>query len=111
MSLSDRYDLDKLINHSAEVVYDRIESVLDERDDICHCEECVLDLVAYTLNHVKPLYGTSLLGQLHPSAEKQRKMDEKISRSIIEGLKRIARHPHHEDRAEDRAENRAEYRA
>ena len=97
MSLADKYDLDKLLNRSAELVYNRIEEMLEERTDVCHCEECVLDLVAYTLNHVKPLYGTSLLGPLHPDAESQSKMEEKIDRAINGGLKRVARHPHHED--------------
>jgi competence protein ComFB len=99
MSLADRYDLNKLINRNAELVYKRIEELLDERDDFCHCEECVLDLVAYTLNHIAPLYGTSLLGPLHPNADKQRKLEDKIEKSINAGLKKIARHPHHDERA------------
>jgi competence protein ComFB len=99
MSLSERYDLDKLINRGAGLVCDKIEQVLDRRDDICQCEECVLDLIAYTLNRVKPLYGTSLLGPLHPDGEKERQLEEKIERTIDTGLKKIARHPHHTGKA------------
>jgi competence protein ComFB len=99
MSLSERYDLGKLINRSADVVYEKIEQVLDQRTDVCHCEECVLDLVAYTLNRVTPHYGTSLLGPLHPDREKERKLEEKIEQTIKTGLKKIAQHPHHPGKA------------
>ena len=95
MSLTDRYDLDKLMNWNAVAIYEKIEEVLDDRRDICHCEECVLDLVAYTLNRVPPLYGTSMLEPLHPDKEKERKLEEKIEKIINSGLKKIAQHPHH----------------
>jgi competence protein ComFB len=99
MSLSERYDMGKLVNRSAEVVCRKIEQILDMRDDICRCEDCVLDLVAYTLNRVKPLYGTSLLGPLHPDRVKETELEERIERTIEAGLKKIARHPHHAGKA------------
>lgn len=96
MKISEQYNLDNLRNRSADMVFERIETILDESDDFCLCEECVLDLLAYTLNHVTPLYGTSLLGPLHPKPEKEKKIQIEIDLAINAGVKKITRHPHHE---------------
>jgi competence protein ComFB len=96
MKLAERYDLENLRNISAEKVLKRVEKLLYERSDFCHCEDCVLDLIAYTLNHVTPMYGTSLLGPLHPNREREKKIEVEIDLAIREGLKRIKQHPHHE---------------
>lgn len=95
MQLRERYDFEKLRNRTMEMVLDKIGSLLEERDDVCQCENCVLDLVAYTLNHVTPLYGTSLLDPLHPNRAKEKKVQIEIELAINTGLKRIARNPHH----------------
>ena len=96
MKLKERYNLEKLRNRTSEIVFERIGKLLEERDDFCHCETCVLDLVAFTLNHVTPLYSTSLLGPLHPNKEKLRKVQIEIDLAIQAGLKRISKNPHHE---------------
>lgn len=97
MKISERYSLENLINRSADIVFERIEELLDKRDDFCHCQECVLDLIAYTLNRVTPLYGTSLLGPLHPNREKEKKIQIEIDLAINAGIKRITERPHHGD--------------
>jgi len=97
MKILERYSFEHLINRSADMVFERIEELLDVRDDFCHCQECVLDLIAYTLNRVTPLYGTSLLGSLHPNRKKEKKVQIEIDLAINAGIKRIIEHPHHED--------------
>ena len=95
MNLRKYYDLDKIINRSAELVYRRVEKLLEERNDFCKCENCVLDLIAYTLNHVTPLYMTSLLGPLD-DGRKEKKINTEIEVALEAGIKRIKAHPHHE---------------
>jgi len=96
MKLEEKYDLGKLRNRSFEIVLKRIEKLLKERDDFCHCEQCVLDLITFTLNHVTPIYSNSLLDPLHPSMEKLRRLQIDIDLAIEVGLERITRFPHHE---------------
>lgn len=96
MKISERYSLENLKNRSLDLVFEQVEKLLDERDDFCHCQECVLDLIAYTLNRVTPLYGTSLLGPLHPNREKEKKVQIEIDLAINAGIKRITARPHHE---------------
>ena len=81
MKISERYNIDNLKNRSAEMVFSKLETMLENTDNFCHCEECVLDLVAYTLNHVTPLYGTSLLGPLHPNKDKEKKKKRQEARA------------------------------
>jgi competence protein ComFB len=96
MAIEDRYNLETIRNRTAEAVYGRVERLLAERQDVCKCETCVLDLVAYTLNHVRPHYQTSLLGDLHPDKVREKKMEVEIDLALQAGVKRLREHAHHE---------------
>jgi len=97
MGLQNLYNMENLKNKSAELVYERIERLIEERDDFCKCPICILDLAAYTLNHVTPQYYTSLLGGLHPNRVKQKRIQVEIDLAIETGMKRINTHPHHDE--------------
>ncbi len=95
MKLHERYNLETVGNRSEELVYETIERLIDEGADMCTCEECVLDLVAWTLNHVTPRYYTSLLSPLTPDPALERKVRVEIDLAIASGLKKLKEHPHH----------------
>jgi len=94
--MNEIYNLEKLKNRSAEMVLEKLENLLQEWDDFFHCEDCVLDLIAYTLNHVTPLYGTSLIGPLHPNRAKEKKIQIEVELALNNGIKKIKKNPHHE---------------
>jgi competence protein ComFB len=98
MPLADRYDMDIVKNRSAEMVQARVEELLAAGGQLCPCQECVLDLVAYALNRVSPHYTTSLLGSLHSEPAFDRKLRVEIDVAIAAGLKRLRQHPHHAER-------------
>jgi competence protein ComFB len=95
MKLEQSYHLENIRNRTAEMVVKRVERLLEESRDMCTCEQCVLDLVAYTLNHVSPQYGTSLLDPLAPNPEQQRKVQIEIEVAIEEAARRIHARPGH----------------
>lgn len=95
MKIEDRYELKNIRNESRELVYERIGKLLEERDDFCRCETCVLDLTAFLLNRVTPRYTTSMLGDLHPDRVLKKKVQVEIDLALMAGLKRIQKHPHH----------------
>jgi len=95
MKLSERYNLDSIGNSSQETVYEAIEKLVEEGTALCTCEECVMDLVAWTLNHVTPRYYTSLLSPLSPDPSLAHKVRVEIDLAIASGLKRLKEHPHH----------------
>jgi competence protein ComFB len=95
MNLRERYNMDSLGNRSQELVYEAVEALVEEGTAMCTCEECVMDLVAWTLNHVTPRYYTSLLSPLNPDPLMERKVRVEIDLAIAAGLKRLKEHPHH----------------
>jgi len=95
MRLNERYNMETLGNRSQELVVEAIEKLVDGGDALCPCEECVMDLVAWTLNHVTPRYYTSLLSPLQPDAVLERKVRVEIDLALAAGLKRLREHPHH----------------
>jgi competence protein ComFB len=96
MKLSERYNLDSIGNRSQELVYEAVERLAMDGTEMCPCEECVMDLVAWTLNHVTPRYYTSLLSPLNPDPLQEKKVRVEVELAIASGLKRLRAHPHHE---------------
>jgi competence protein ComFB len=95
MKLGERYNLESIGNRSREIVYTAIERLVAEGTALCTCEDCVMDLVAWTLNHVTPRYFTSLLAPLNVDQSLENKMRVEVDLAIASGLKRLKAHPHH----------------
>lgn len=93
--LEERYNLETMGNRSRELVLEAVAALLDEGGRVCPCEECVTDLVAWTLNHVTPRYYTSLLSPLRPDPALERKVKVEVDLAIAAGIKRLREHPHH----------------
>ena len=96
MSLDERYDTSHLRNEAKELVFRRIEELLEQPAGMCDCETCVLDLAAFMLNRVTPRYSTSMLGDLHPDRVLEKKMQIEIDLALKVGLKQLKQHPHHD---------------
>ena len=96
MELQDKYDVQSIRNETAERVYERVEKLLEEREEVCKCKNCVLDLIAFTLNRVTPRYSTSVLRDLHPDDVKSKKIQVEIDLALHAGLKQVRAHPHHD---------------
>ncbi len=95
MDIASRYNLENIENRSMRMVLERVGDYLEEQPGFCRCEQCVFDLLAYTLNHVTPLYRSSLLGSLGGSDRLLKKLDIEIEMALEEGARRIARNPAH----------------
>ncbi|HEB32043.1 MAG TPA: hypothetical protein ENI15_14410 [Spirochaetes bacterium] len=97
MRLQNRFSLENLRNRTEEMVFEKIEKLKEEGTVFCTCQECVLDLAAFALNHVTPRYYTSLLGPLRPNRTQEKRLQIEIDLALETGLKRIRSHPHNED--------------
>jgi competence protein ComFB len=96
VSLAERYHLDRIRNRSAEMIHEAVERLFAEQPQVCRCEECALDLVAYALNRVTPRYSTSLLEPLAPDPALERRIRLEIDLALAAGVKRLKEHPHHD---------------
>jgi competence protein ComFB len=70
MGIRDDYDFGILVNEAERMVTDELERRLAELADpsICVCQDCVLDMAAFALNALKPVYRVSLLGTMYAHA-------------------------------------------
>ncbi len=93
MALEDRYNLEDLTNESERLVFQELERQLDEAgEEVCRTQECVLDMAAYALNHVKPMYRANLMGRLYARAQEEERSEE-IRRAVAEAISHITENP------------------
>jgi len=98
MALIDEYDFALLKNEAENLVIREMERQLEsEPEDMCRCNECIVDIAAIALNTVKPLYRFSLLGTLYAS---QAMSDEVYAGSIKDAvtmaIMKVRKNPAHD---------------
>ena len=66
MKLNERYSFEELVNEAEHLVLDELGRALEAQEDRGWLSEnCVLDMAAYALNKVTPMYRVNLLGRLY----------------------------------------------
>lgn len=68
MKFTDKYDFSLIENETKEHTIRQLEEELKDNHDACDCEACVLDMVCYALNRLKPTYSASLMGSVYANA-------------------------------------------
>lgn len=88
MALDERYNFEDLVNEAEHHVLDELERQLRERGLEDPSEESLLDMAAYALNHVAPLYRVNLLGRLY-ARNVAPEYREQVSRAVSEAIEKI----------------------
>jgi len=98
MAFIDEYDFDLLKNEAENLVIREIEEQLKyEPEDMCRCNECIVDIAAMTLNSVKPLYRFSLLGTLYASqAMTEKNYADSVKFEVAKAIRRVRSNPGHD---------------
>lgn len=87
----------KLRNIIEDLARDCLNSALQMRYDICTCDICKNDMLAYILSHIPAQYVTSESGALHTIIEQSRvEHQAKIARAVIEAIDLVSKKPRHE---------------
>ena len=70
MAFRDEYNFTHLVNEVENLIINETEQQLnlEENNDICRCQDCVLDIVAYALNQVPAVYRCTYSGRLYAQA-------------------------------------------
>ena len=96
MGLKDKYNFEFLVNEAERLVLDQLELQLGELgSDACRCEDCILDMAAFALNNVKPLYRVSLMGTLYEKALDGSEYESEVAEAVSQAIKRIVANPSH----------------
>jgi competence protein ComFB len=90
------YNFKDLENESERFVLQYLEEAVKGDDSICRCEDCMLDMAAYALNHCAPSYRISLLGKLYAQAkEADNDYIKKIKKAVRDAVAKIKANPSH----------------
>jgi len=94
MALSDNYDLSDLTNQMEVFVFEELDhqlaAIADE--DICKCNDCILDMACYALNNVSPRYRSSLMGSLYAKVETD-EVSKSVRENVTEAIQKISQNP------------------
>jgi len=98
MAFLDEYDFDLLKNEAEILVIREIEQQLKNGyEDMCRCNECIVDIAAIALNNIKPLYRFSLLGGLYASqAMTEKTYADSVKNAVTMAIKKVKRNPAHD---------------
>jgi competence protein ComFB len=98
MGIRERYDFGVLVNEAERMVTDEIERRLAELNDtsICVCEDCVLDMAAFALNSLKPIYRVSLLGTMYAHAMDGSAYAQEVRVAVDAAIGKVHANPSHD---------------
>jgi len=86
-----------LVNMTEYIVKERLESLMEDYPDICHCEKCRDDMLAIVLNQLPPQYVSTHKGELFKriaSNGMQKSVDLNIV--ILKAITLVSQSPQHE---------------
>lgn len=98
MELRQMYDFSILVNEAERMVVDELERQLEDAESlgICICQDCVLDMAAFALNIVKPLYRVSLLGTLYAHAAEGTEYADRVREAVKAAVEKVRKNPSHD---------------
>ena len=98
MGFADSYDFELLKNEAEQIVLHELERQLDAyTEELCLCNECVVDIAAIALNTVKPLYRFSLLGTLYASqAMTEQAYADSLKEAVAKAIVKVKENPAHD---------------
>lgn len=83
-------------NYMEDIVSDALEELLVQKDDICKCQKCKLDMMVWALNRLHPKYSVSEKGRFFTKLEEeevQSKAD--VVRELAKAITNVSKNPRH----------------
>jgi len=98
MAFIDDYGFEQLKNEAEQLVYHELEAQLaSASEDICRCNDCVMDMAAMALNNVKPLYHYSILGNLYAAqAKSDQAYADNVQKMVAQAISKVSSNPSHD---------------
>ncbi len=100
MRLKDEIDSDMLINEMENLVIEELGVLLedDQYADVCRCQDCILDIAAFALNHLRPSYRSSLSmkGLLYKPTLHSEIYEKALSQAVRDAIEKVRENPLHE---------------
>ena len=105
MAFIDDYDFYPLKNEAENLVITELERQLTTYpEQLCRCNDCILDIAAMALNSIKPIYRVSLLGSLYAAtAMDQKAYATSIREAVFDSIEKVRKNPSHEVQSQEEA--------
>ncbi len=93
MALDARYNFEDLYNAAEKLVFEELERQLMSTDsNVPKDQDSVVDMAAFALNLVKPMYRANLLGRMYTLALSDEHRQE-IQKAVAKAIKKISGNP------------------
>lgn len=87
---------EQIKNYMEDIVEDVLKDYLKNREDVCKCHRCMLDMKAYVLNKVPPHYVVSDRGYLHWKLDEMKtQFNVDILSVVVEAAEKINNNKRH----------------
>jgi len=99
MAFRDNYEFELIVNEMEGMVINELAHLLEQEEykDVCRCQDCILDIVALALNHLKPAYRSSLSykGVLYKHNLEDEHHDKAYKKVVRDAIEKILSNPSH----------------
>ncbi len=96
-----------LVNMMEYIVDEKLRELLADAD-CCKCEKCLIDMKAFALNNLKPMYVNSREGELYSLLDSTRSQNlADINVAVINSINVVKREPHHDQGSKQEFTNSA----
>ena len=86
----------KLKNYMEEVVDRKLKELLQDRNDVCQCKHCRLDIMAIALNDLPPRYIVSEKGEVYSKVSSLMvQFSTDVTRALVEAIEMVKENPRH----------------
>ena len=83
-------------NYMEDVVKDTLEELILKRENICKCEKCKFDMIAWVLNRLPAKYVVSDKGRIFTKLQEvEIQFRADVVRELTEAISRIRKNPQH----------------
>lgn len=83
-------------NYMEDIVHDALDGLLAEKENICKCEKCRLDMIAWALNRLPPKYVVTEKGRIFTKLQEvdvQFRAD--VIRELTKAIAHVTKNPQH----------------
>lgn len=86
----------KVYNYMEDIVSDELEKLLTETKDVCKCQKCKLDMVAWALNRLPPKYIVTDKGRIYTKLVEQNiQFHVDVIREVTRAILNVSKNPQH----------------
>jgi competence protein ComFB len=85
-------------NYMEDIIRSKMPAILKTMPDICRCDRCEMDRLAYALNNSPPKYVVTSKGTLYAKLNiLQGQFEVDVIRAITDAAVRVDQHPRHDE--------------